>query len=157
MAESPMADRFSRLRWVGVLVVIAAAGYGLYALDWGFLDNTITDYSLSCDSGEIRDGRCTGHWYRMAPTTYSLNKDQKTVISQTAGEAPKKLSECAIVNRTNWKCLSTISKSFQVGFAGGEFWSQWVDSIGLPMADTGTVRHVSREKWLRADEDPNKK
>jgi hypothetical protein len=150
---------------VVVLAIGVAAFVGfLYVngqVDLEFLsDTTITDYPIHC-SGEVNDadvshGGCSSDWYRDPPTTYTINKDQQYVVGQSPGWPPNRYKDCAIVDRTNWKCTrSTEAGPFEFGYTDGKYFQHWTDPrMTFP---TGSVRHVTKAVWFNTKVEPKDK
>jgi hypothetical protein len=121
------------------IAILGAAYLGLNILDaisWDFVTGNVTDYIVFCPDMNA-NGQCKGSYSEGPVTTYIINKDQQTVISQVAGNPPIRLKDCAIVDRGNWQCKDTITGS-SIAYADGE------------NRDTGkNYKHVWRSEWHR--------
>jgi len=145
----PVEVKNNALGGIFTLLVIGAGVYGIYLIDFGFLQNQISDYALFCANPDYDNHRCPGTWERGPHITYTVTKDQQLVIRQVEGSAPVRLSECAVVDRTNWKCNYEAFKdySMSVGFADGK---AFVNDI--KDTDTYYMKHVSRYEWIATKE-----
>jgi len=137
-----MAEQNKAGEGIGCLIVIVAAAFGLYAMDWNFSGNQITDYLLECRVYDAASG-CNGQYVKGPVTTYTVNFDQQVVISQVDGEAPVKLTKCAVVNRKNWTCHGADNNEFiTTTYTDGEIHDAF---------PSVAYKHVSRYEWLLSD------
>ena len=82
-----------------------------------------------------------------------MNREMQTVVAQTEGQPPTRLTKCAVVDNGNWRCNVGTSNGVQ-GFTDGKYCD------GYELIEGGMVnpyvysqmKAVSRWDWLDADE-----
>jgi hypothetical protein len=133
---------------VSLFALVCVVGFVIYGMDLGFVRDEITAYGLSCNtpSGEMPCGE--SDLVRMEPVTYKVLVDQQAVILILPDFPPRRLKDCVVVSRTDWKCESFVGGDF--GFQGGQFWEGW------PSA-TQKARFVNRYQWLMRPARPNQR
>lgn len=90
-------------------------------IDWGFLKGEITDYKAQC-SGTVKRGKCIGRSTALTSFTYKPLVEQQVVLQWNQRFGPERLSQCVVVNRTNWTCRYD-DQGIEYGFREGTyFW-----------------------------------
>lgn len=112
----------------------------LYIVDWGFLKNEITLYTVSCPQDY---NGC----YALSSTRYKINRKSQEVIYLIDGQPLFKYTDCAIQDRNNWKCTYD-DDSGEFGFTKGEyFFYDWTESNLLHQVTEGN-KYVSKIEYL---------
>ena len=125
---------------VAILVMLAIT-VALEVFDFGFMRDEITAYGLTCNAPSVEKPCSESDLVRMEPpVTYKVLIDQQVVILILPDLPPRRLKDCVVVSRTDWKCDSIDGRDF--GFQGGQFWEE------SPNA-TPKARFVNRFQWLR--------
>lgn len=130
---------------LSTLFLIIVVGYGvLYALsmiDFSFLKGEVIAYGLVCEV-KPQYNYCPGKTnFAMPPEHFKPNKDRQEVLSWTKGSPPERFTNCAVLDRTNWKCEDDNSATF--GFQNGEYF--------VYGEDTFEEYWGSRQAWLHQD------
>jgi integrase-like protein len=139
-----MADKNSG-EGAGVLIVIAICAYLFFATDCFSGRDTVSVYRLYC-TGQVSDGNCSSGWLRFMHTTFMVNKDQQFVISQEEGQPPRRLTQCAIADTKNWRCMDTGTGT---GFTDGQFFE-----LDAPYSVFKDRKLGSKLDWLMASKAP---
>src|SRR5262249_36938143 len=128
------------------LILLGIGAYVFFLTDCFVGADKIVDYPVYCE-GEIRGDNCSSGWTRGSKTTFSINKEQQIVVGQVDGNSPERLTNCAIVDKENWRCHSKgVITETTLGYTDGKYWSPTVDSTGFPMAISAD-RHWSKANW----------
>lgn len=131
---------------VGIFVIGYGILYGFSMLDLSFFKGEIISYELQCDvkpqSNICPPGKTL---FALRAHHYKPNKDRQEVLSWTEGFPPDRLTDCAVVDRKNWKC-SYDDKSATFGFENGNYFNYVVEDKPIY-----TEYSVSRQEWLKRD------
>lgn len=120
--------------------------YGLSMLDLSFLKGEIVSYQLECDVKPEYNVCPPGKTlFALRAHHYKPNKDRQEVLSWIEGFPPDRLTDCAVVDRENWKC-SFDDKSSTFGFENGSYFSYSAED--KPYFKEYSV---SRQTWLKED------
>lgn len=130
-------------KWLGTAFILYWVLYGLSMIDFSFLKGEIIAYSLECEV-KPEYNSCPGKTlFVLRAHYYKPNVERQEVLSWTEGFAPDRLTKCAVVNRTNWKCdFNDESSTF--GFENGNYFN-------YPKEDRPIYKqyYVPRSVWIR--------
>lgn len=118
----------------GVIVILLI----IIFFDWGLLKSEITAYPINCPSD-------LDYCYSLRYTRYKIDKRNQEVIYWTEGFLPEKLTNCAIVNRSNWSCKYNDG-SAEFGFTNGTYYNYSLITDNLEEL-TKDIRYVSRIEY----------
>lgn len=136
-------------RILGFIFISAILIYGILyitsIIDFSFIKGEIIAYGMQCDV-KVQNGLCPGKTsYALRATHFKPDYGRQEVLYWTDGFPPNLLTNCAVVDRENWKC-EYDDKSDTFGFQNGVYFD-------YPTANTpDDLLHnyyVSRQVWLQ--------
>lgn len=137
-----------------LLVVFTIFVILFYITDWGFVNEGITAYPISCPHGNYINNGCyidtNNHIMdNRFPIAFFPNKESQIVITKNPLGPLGKLNDCIVVDRTSWQCW-LYNKEVGIRSFDGElnFMTSFTNTTDEERKIISVTRFVPRWRWL---------